>query len=59
MKKISLIFGLLVVTSCKNVDIEVLESQNKKLQKEVDSLKNELYKCDIMLEAYEGQSLNI
>ena len=37
---------------------EVLE-ENIRLRKEVDSLKNELNKCDMLIESYEGMPLNI
>lgn len=35
------------------------QKETQQLQKEVDSLKNELYKCNMLLEAYEGMPLTI
>jgi len=36
-----------------------LESENIRLRTEVDSLRNELYKCEMLMESYEGMPLNI
>ncbi len=50
----------LFIMSCNTVpDIETLKLENEHLQKEVDSLKNELHKCEMLMESYEGMPLNI
>jgi len=36
-----------------------LKKENERLQIEVDSLKNELYKCDMLMQAYENDPLTI
>lgn len=36
-----------------------LKKENKRLQKEVNSLKNELQKCDMLLKVYEDDPLTI
>ncbi len=36
-----------------------LESENIRLRTEVDSLRNELHKCDMLIESYEGMPLSI
>lgn len=36
-----------------------LRKENSKLQTEIDSLKSELYKCNLLIESYEGMPLNI
>jgi hypothetical protein len=52
MKKI---FIVLLVASCNQPNnLKELKQDNQRLQMEVDSLKKELYKCDMMLKSYEG-----
>jgi len=51
---------LFLVASCNgNADIKSLNKQNEHLQKEVDSLRNELHKCDMLIQSYENDPLNI
>ncbi len=55
------IYSILIVVfliSC-NTNNKSLENENIKLQKKVDSLTNELNKCDMLLESYEGLPLGI
>ena len=48
----------LLTLSCKSEPND-LKTENQKLQKEIDSLKNELYKCNLLIESYEALPLNI
>jgi hypothetical protein len=51
---------LLFVLGCGQPErLTELESENERLRTQVDSLTNELNKCDMMLEAYEGMPLGI
>lgn len=51
---------ILIFTSCQgNSELNTLKKENQQLQKKVDSLKNELHKCDMLMESYEGMPLNI
>lgn len=52
------VFIVVFLVSC-NANNKSLERENIKLQKKVDSLKNELNKCDMMLESYEGLPMGI
>ena len=47
---------LILLTGCTNHNLE-LQKENERLKIEVDSLKSEINKCDMMLKAYEGHSL--
>ncbi len=54
------ILPVLLITSCnKNNRISELEKENQKLKKEIIIMKDELLKCEMMLEAYEGYPLSI
>lgn len=51
---------LLLLASCNGNDrITNLEKENEVLQRKVDSLKNELHKCDMLLKSYEGMPMGI
>ncbi len=50
----------LVLVGCNTYpDFQAVKQENSRLQKEVDSLRSELLKCDMMLESYEGMPMNI
>ena len=54
------IFILFLIVSCNQPPkIESLQLENNRLQKEVDSIKSELQKCEMLIESYEGMPLNI
>ncbi len=53
------VFFLVMVGCNAEPDIQAMKQENSRLQKEVDSLKNELHKCDMILESYEGMPMNI
>ncbi|MGB5667427.1 MAG: hypothetical protein WBM53_11295 [Maribacter sp.] len=40
-------------------EVRTLEKENQRLQKKVDSLKNELHKCEMLMKAYENEPLSI
>ncbi len=53
------IIGIAILTlSCKS-EPDDLKMENRKLKKEIDSLKNQLYKCNLLIESYEAMPLNI
>ena len=57
-----LLVGLIVVINVNCVQhpqLKELELENKGLKKQVDSLKNELNNCDMMIQSYEGMPLSI
>jgi hypothetical protein len=57
MKKI---FIVLLVASCNQPNnLKELEQDKQRLQMEVDSLKQELYKCDMLIDSYEGMPMGI
>lgn len=57
MKKLIL---FLLLVGCNTMDKEkVLKNELQFLKKENDSLRNELQKCDMMLESYEGLPMGI
>jgi hypothetical protein len=57
MKKI---FIFLLVASCNQPNnLKELEQDKQRLQMEVDSLRKELYKCDMMMELYEGMPMGV
>ena len=53
------VFFFVLVGCNTDLDIQAAKQENTRLQKEVDSLKNELHKCDMILESYEGMPMNI
>ena len=58
MKTVLLLSFMLI--GCKEAQtIKELQRDNQLLQKKVDSLTNQLNKCDMMLEAYEGMPLGL
>ncbi len=59
IKHLVLLSGILLMTSSCQVDRVKLKENNDQLQKKVDSLKNELYECNMMMEAYEGLPLGV
>ena len=61
LKRMAFLFVALIsftFFSC-NSSISNLETENVRLKKEVDSLKNKLHKCEMLIESYEGMPLNI
>lgn len=56
----TLFITLFILVGC-NSDIEKqsLQIENRQLKIEIDSLKNELHKCEMLMESYEGMPLNI
>jgi hypothetical protein len=51
---------LLLLVGCNdNNQYSDLEKENILLHQKVDSLKNELHKCDMIMESYEGMPINI
>lgn len=54
-----LILFFFMVSCQSNKEVKTLKKENQQLSKEVDSLRNELQKCDMMLEVYEGSLMNI
>ena len=57
MKRILL---LLILMGCNQpLEVQTLEKENQRLQKKVDSLKNELHRCDMLMKAYENDPLTI
>ena len=58
IRTVAFLLLCIILFSCDNSESN-LESENIRLQKEVDSLKSELHKCEMAIEAYEGMPLNI
>lgn len=56
-----LIYSIFIVVFLVSCDAhnKSIDRENIILQKKVDSLTNELNKCDMMLESYEGLPLSI
>lgn len=55
-----LILALLLIVSCNTPNNnEELVKKNQILQKENDSLKTELNKCDMLIRVYEDDSLSL
>ncbi|GEM_PF-4241789 len=54
-----LILSLFFIGCNSTIDPKVLENENIELRKQVDSLKNELNKCNMMIESYEGLPMGI
>ena len=58
IRAVTILLLSIIFYSCARSESN-LESENMRLRKEVDSLKNELHKCEMLIESYEGMPLNI
>ena len=58
IRTVTFLLLCIIFFSCDNSEFN-LESENIRLQKEVDSLSNELQKCEMLIESYEGMPMNI
>lgn len=57
--KILPILTILLISCNQSPKQNALEQDNIRLQKQVDSLSNELYKCDMLIKSYERDPLHI
>ena len=58
IKTITFLLLCFIFLSCARSESN-LESENIRLRTEIDSLRNELHKCEMLMDSYEGMPLNI